>query len=108
VYSSLLTINNNFNRLYSKLKLKGFITEETDKIRFLISPPLTKRIKKNQLLLYSGGNPVIKNDNANEIQWWYKGTKFKFQLQNIQGSEITGLLNFSVKKIAKENFKVKR
>ena len=107
-YSSLLTINRNFNRLYSKLKLKGFITEETDKIRFLISPPLTKRIKKNQLLLYSGGNPVIKNDNANEIQWWYKGTKFKFQLQNIQGSEITGLLNFSVKKIAKENFKVKR
>ena len=107
-YSSLLTINNNFYRLYAKLKLKGFISEEGDKIRFLISPPLTKKIKKNKLLLYSGGNPVVKNDNLNEIQWLYKGTKYKFRLQNVKGNEINGTLNFPVRKIAKENFKVKR
>lgn len=107
-YSSLLTINNNFYRLYAKLKLKGFISEEGDKIRFLISPPLTKKIKKNKLLLYSGGNPVVKNDNLNEIQWLYKGTNYKFRLQNVKGNEINGTLNFPVRKIAKENFKVKR
>ena len=107
-YTSLITINNNFNRLYSKLKSKGLVTEESEKIRFLVSPPLVKKVKKNQLILFSGATPIVKSVNQNEIQWNYKGTKFKFLLQKIQGNELYGNLNFSVRKIAKQSITILR
>jgi hypothetical protein len=84
------------------------VTEESEKIRFLVSPPLVKKVKKNQLILFSGATPIVKSVNQNEIQWNYKGTKFKFLLQKIQGNELYGNLNFSVRKIAKQSITILR
>ncbi|MBM3454564.1 MAG: hypothetical protein FJX80_05385 [Bacteroidetes bacterium] len=101
VYSALLTVNNNFYTLYGKLKAKGIITESTNKIRFFTSPPLTKIIQKNKLVLFSGRNPKTYSDYRNEMQWEINGTKYTLQLEKVTDNFLFTNLTFPIQAIAK-------
>jgi len=108
MYSSLLTINDKFHPLYKKLCARGFITEDSQNMRFLTSPPLKKVMKKDRIMLFSGKKPNIDKEDKNEIQWWYNGTCYKLELEKISNDELFANLRFSIQTIAKQNTLVSR
>ena len=100
-YSCHLTFNSKFDKFYKKLVTKGLVTEENDKLRFLISPELMKKRTRNSLSLYSSVLPSIENSKENRVQWTFDGTTYIFTIDTISGNELYGTIGFSSRRILK-------
>ncbi|MFT7344898.1 MAG: hypothetical protein ACI9XP_001487 [Lentimonas sp.] len=103
-FALALSLNDKANYFFSRIKAKGIMTEENEKVRLLLSPALNQKKIDDYYLFYSGEfTPKMKDNTVNNGLWSEKGTKYNFQLDSLSKDEAFGIITFPVKSIIKRN-----
>lgn len=99
-YSLMFTVHKPAKELIDKLLVKGILTQEDDKYRFLFSPQLRLRYTNDQVVFYSTTKPP-KNymSSKNRIEWEYKDTDYEFQVDSLSKSRVFGSIEIPMKEI---------
>lgn len=99
-FALLYSTNEKGAAFFAKLLSKGVLTEQEGNYYFLLSPPLKLKKNANHQLFYSSYSaPKMIQDSVSHINWTYKGTEFKFEIDSIKTFEFFGKLSFPMNKI---------
>ena len=103
-YNIFLSNNNKFRKLIELLIRKRVAIQEadSDKYRFLLSPPMSLKKSDTVSYLYSGHQkPAIKTACNNRISWELNNVRYNFQLDSLQEEKAFGKIFFDFSSLTK-------